>query len=271
MKSSSSMAPRTNCSERRPALKRSLPVIPPADVTEAMLPPKRAFRRLIAPAILIGLIAAVWIFGLSNRLSWSNLAEYQTTLKAWVTEHPWLAPCVFLCVYTTSVTISLPQAALLTLIGGLLFGTALGGALTVIGATIGAVLLFLIARSAFAEPLARRGGAALGKLRQELRQNGLAYLFAIRLVPIVPFWLVNLAAPLCGMPLRHFIIATFFGVMPVTFITASIGAGIGGVLATGERPSFGVLFSWPILGPLLALALVSLSPVLWRKWRTRHG
>jgi uncharacterized membrane protein YdjX (TVP38/TMEM64 family) len=239
--------------------------------TAVRLPPKHVFRRLIGPAILVALIGAAWIFGLSDRLSWSNLAEYQTTLKAWVGEHPWLAPCIFLCVYTVSVTISLPQAALLTLIGGLLFGTALGGILTVIGATTGAVLLFLIARSALAEPLARRGGAALGKLRKELHQNGLADLFAIRLVPIVPFWLVNLAAPLCGMPLRHFIIATFFGVMPVTFITASIGAGIGGVLGSGERPSFGVLFSWPVLGPLIGLALASLSPVLWRKWRARHG
>lgn len=228
-------------------------------------------RRLIAPAILIVLIVAIWALGLTDRLSWSSLAEYQTALRALVTAHPWLAPCLFVLIYTASVTLSLPQAALLTLIGGLLFGTAAGGALAVTGATIGAVLLFLIARSAFAEPLARQGGAALGKLREELRRNGFSYLLAIRLIPIVPFWLVNLAAALCGMRLRQFTIATLIGIIPATFITASIGAGVGGVLARGEKPDFGVLFSWPVLGPLLALAALSVTPVIWRKWRMRHA
>lgn len=199
------------------------------------------------------------------------MAESRTALLGWVAAHRWLAPCLFVLIYTASVTLSLPQAALLTLIGGLLFGTALGGALAAASATIGAVLLFLIARSAFAEPLARRGGAALGKLREELRLNGFAYLLAIRLIPVVPFWLINLAAALCGMRLGQFTVATLIGILPATFITASIGAGIGGVLDNGQKPSLALLFSWPVLGPLLALAALSLMPVAWRKWRARHG
>jgi uncharacterized membrane protein YdjX (TVP38/TMEM64 family) len=213
------------------------------------------------------LIAAAWASGVTDRLSWSALAEYQTTLKASVAAHPWLAPCLFLLFYTASVTLSLPQAGLMTLVGGLLFGTALGGSLAATGATTGAVLLFLIARSAFAEPLARRGGVALGKLREELRRDGFAYLLAIRLIPVVPFWLINLAAALCGMKLRDFIVATLIGILPVTFITASIGASVSGVLSTGEKPDFGVLVSWRVLGPLVALAVLSVTPVLWRKWR----
>ncbi len=192
-------------------------------------------------------------------------------MKAWVAAHPWLAPCVFVLIYTASVTLSLPQAAPLTLIAGLLFGTALGGTLAAISATIGAVLLFLIARSAVAEPIARKGGAALGKLREELGRNGFAYLLAIRLIPVVPFWLINLAAALCGMRLRDFTVATAIGILPATFITASIGAGLGGVLTTGEKPDFSVLVSWPVLGPLVALALLSLSTVVWRKWQARHA
>lgn len=231
----------------------------------------RTSRRLIAPAILVALIAAAWAFGVTDRLSWSGLAASQTALKAWVATHPWLAPCLFVGVYTASSTLSLPQGALLTLIGGLLFGTIAGGALAAVGATTGAVCLFLIARTAFAEPLARRGGAALGKLRDELRRNGLAYLLALRLIPVVPFWLLNLAAPLCGMRLRPFAIATAIGILPMTFIMASIGAGVGGVLARGDKPDLGVLFSWPVLGPLLALAVLSVAPVLWRKWRARHA
>jgi uncharacterized membrane protein YdjX (TVP38/TMEM64 family) len=228
-------------------------------------------RRLIAPIVLIALVAAVWVLGLTDRLSWSGLAQNQAVLHEWVAAHPWLAPLAFVVGYTVSVTLSLPQAALLTMAGGLLFGTVWGGALAVIGATIGAVLLFLIARSAVAGAVAARGGAALEKLRGDLQRNGFSYLLAIRLIPVVPFWLVNLAAALCGMQLGQFAIATFIGIIPATFVIASIGAGVGGVLARGERPDLGVLVSWPVFGPLVVLAMLSLTPVIWRKWRTRHA
>jgi uncharacterized membrane protein YdjX (TVP38/TMEM64 family) len=227
----------------------------------------RISSRLIAPAVLIAVFAAAWASGLGDRLSWATIAEYQTALNAQVAAHPWLAPCLFVVVYTVSVTLSLPQAALLTMIGGLLFGAVAGGALAVIGASSGAIFVFMIARSAFSEFMTRRGGAALSKLRDELGRNGFSYLLSIRLVPIVPFWLVNLAAAFCGMRLRPFTIATFFGIMPATFVTAWIGSGIGEVLARGEKPSLRLLFSWPVLTPLLAMAVLSLAPVIWRKWR----
>ena len=231
----------------------------------------RVSRRLIAPAILLALIAAAWASGLAHHLSWAGLADSQATMKSWVAAHPWLAPCLFLLVYIASVTLSLPHAALLSMLGGLLFGTPAGGALAASGASIGGVFLFLIARSSFAEPLARRCGAELIKLREELRRNGFAYLLALRLIPLVPFWLINLAAALCGMRLRTFAAATAVGILPVTFIITSIGASIGGVLDRGEPPSLAVLFSWRVLAPLIALAAVSVMPVLWRKWQERHA
>jgi uncharacterized membrane protein YdjX (TVP38/TMEM64 family) len=227
--------------------------------------------RLIVPIILILLIVAVRLLGLTDWLSWSALAQNQTLLNEWVAKHPWLAPCLFILTYTATVALSLPWAALLTMAGGLLFGTVAGGALAVTGATIGATLLFLIARSAVAGSVAARGGAALTRLREDLQRNGFSYLLAIRLLPVVPFWLVNLAAAVCGMRLSQFAIATFIGIIPATFVIASIGSGVGGVLARGERPDLGLLVSWPVLGPLLALAMLSLTPVIWRKWRRRHA
>jgi uncharacterized membrane protein YdjX (TVP38/TMEM64 family) len=228
-------------------------------------------RRLIAPVILIALIAAFWALGLGNQLSWASLARNQAALNDQVATHPVLAPCLFIAIYIASVTLSLPQAGLLTMIGGLLFGTLAGGVMAALGATVGAIFLFLIARSAFAGSMASRGGAALSKLREELGRNGFSYLLALRLIPVVPFWLLNLAAALCGMRLTQFFVATLIGILPATFITASIGAGIGGVLSRGETPSFGLLLSWPVLGPLLALAALSLLPVAWRKWRPRDA
>lgn len=233
--------------------------------------PRLIAPRLIAPAVLVALIVAAWLSGVGHLLSWPALARYHATIATWVAAFPGLAALAFVLIYTASVALSLPQAALLTMIGGLLFGTVRGGALAVVGATVGAVLVFLIARSAFAEPLARRGGAALARVSETLRRDGFSYLLAIRLIPVVPFWLVNLAAALCGMALRPFALATLLGIMPATFVLASVGAGIGEVIATGAAPGFGVLFSWPVLGPLLALAALSLAPVLWREWRGRNA
>lgn len=232
------------------------------------MPAMRIPRRLIAPVALIGLIAAVWLLGLNDRLSWSALARHEASLHAWVAVHPWLAPCLFLATYVASVTLSLPQASLLTLTGGVLFGTVAGGTLAVAGATAGAVLLFLVARLAVPGLMPTRGGAALARLQAELRQNGFSYLLALRLIPIVPFWLVNLAAALSGMRLGQFAAATFVGIMPATFVIASLGADLGGVLGRGARPDLGLLLSWPVLTPLLLLALLALTPVIWRKW---HG
>ena len=214
---------------------------------------------------------AIWWSGLLDQVSWVGLARRHAALDAWVGANRSLAIVLFVAVYVASVALSLPHAALLTASGGLLFGTLLGGALAVAGATIGAVLLFLIARSAFGDPLARRAGTRLGKLREELRRDGFTYLLALRLVPLFPFWLINLAAALCGMRLRDFAIATLIGIMPVTFVYASIGAGLGDVLHSGTRPDFIVVTSLPVLGPLLALAVLSLAPLVWRKWRARHA
>jgi uncharacterized membrane protein YdjX (TVP38/TMEM64 family) len=228
-------------------------------------------RRLIAPLILIVVIGVIWALILTGNLSWSSLARHQATIRAWVELHPLLAGCLFVLFYIASVTLSLPQAGLLTMTGGFLFGATAGGAMAVTGATIGAVFLFLIARSAFGESMAGRGGPALAKLRDELGRDGFSYLLAIRLIPVVPFWLVNLAAPLCGMRLSHFAAATLIGIMPATFILASLGSGLGDILAQGETPDLHVLVSWPVLGPLLGLSVLSLLPVVWRKWRARDA
>ncbi len=231
----------------------------------------RLSLRLIAPAILLAAAAAIWWFGLASQLSWSTLAREQAALRAWVSAHPLAAGGLYVAAYIAAVAFSLPQAILLTVTGGLLFGTVAGALLAATGATIGAILLFLVARSAFGDPLARRGGTRLGVLRDELRRDGFSYLLALRLIPVIPFFLVNLAAALCGMRLRDFVAATLIGIMPATFIVASIGASLGQVLASDQTPDPRILLSPQVLGPLLALAALSALGPAWRKWRARHG
>jgi uncharacterized membrane protein YdjX (TVP38/TMEM64 family) len=149
----------------------------------------------------------------------------------------------------------------------LLFGTVLGGMLAVTGATTGAVLLFVAVRSNLAEALAARFGSFAEKIRADLDRDGFSYLLAARLVPAFPFWLVNLAAALSGIRLLPFAAATLMGSAPATFVFASIGSGIGAVLAAGGRPNLAVIFSPHVLGPLIGLAALALLPVAWRRWK----
>ncbi len=201
-------------------------------------------------------------------LSWAKLARHEEHLLGLVAAHPILSPLIYLLFYTIWVALSIPEAAVITLVGGLLFGTLLGGAMAVLGSTAGAVVLFLIARSAFADTMRRRAGAFLERIRPRLHRDGFNYMLALRLFP-TPFWLVNLAAGVSGMRLVPFAAATLIGIMPATFVMAWIGAGAAGVLADGRAPGLGVLFSPRVLGPLVALAAISLLPVAWRSMRRR--
>jgi len=227
-------------------------------------------RRLLPLLALAIIVLGVWWSGVADGLNWASLGRYQTRLTAWIAGHRLIAPLVYIAAYATATALSLPQGAVLTVSGGLLFGTVLGGALAVTGATIGAVILFLIARSALAETVAARGGKLLALVRDGLERDGFRYLLAIRLIPLLPFWLVNLAASLCGMRLLPYATATVLGIAPATFIFASIGAGIGTVLAAGGTPDLSLIFSLPVLGPLIGLAVLTLLPILWRKWRGPH-
>ncbi len=142
-----------------------------------------------------------------------------------------------------------------------------GGILAVVGSSAGAIALFLAVRYHLADAIANRGGRFLDAVRLGLRRDGFSYLLAIRLVPAFPFWLVNLAAALSGMRLLPYAAATVIGIMPATFVFASIGAGLGDVLATGGSPDLTLIFSPRILGPLIGLAALSLLPVVWRRWK----
>jgi len=227
----------------------------------------RRLRRFLPLVILIVAAVAVLASGLAGQVNWAALAAHHIRLAEWIARHPIAAPALYAVLYAVATALSLPEAAVLTVAGGLLLGTWLGTAMAIAGSTAGAVMLFLAARSVFAAAMAARAGPRLGRMREELHRNGFLYLLAIRLVPLFPFWLVNLAAALAGMRLLPYVGATFLGIIPATFVYASIGAGIGDVLAAGHQPDLTVVFSPSILGPLLGLAALALLPVVWRHWR----
>ena len=215
--------------------------------------------------LLVVLLLAAWASGAAKLLTFEALADHRASLAATVAAHPIAAGAGYVLAYIIAVALSLPGAVVLTLAGGLLFGPWLGTALTVLGATIGACLLFLAARGALAPLVAGRAAGLVERLRPGLENDGFFYLLTLRLIPVVPFWLLNLAPALVGMPFGAYAAATAIGIIPGTAVFVAIGSGLGDVLAAGGRPDLGVILAPEILLPLLGLAALSLLGAWWRK------
>jgi uncharacterized membrane protein YdjX (TVP38/TMEM64 family) len=226
-------------------------------------------KHLLPLALLAACLVALWALGLRQGLSWASLARHQAELLAAVAARPIETGGAYVVLYTILAACSVPEAAIVTVAGGLLFGTVLGGTLAVIGASLGAMVLFLAARTAFTDLMARRAAPFMAKIRPGIERDGFLYLLAIRLVPIFPFWLVNLAAAASGMRLIPFAAATLLGIIPGTLVFAAIGEGVSGVLANGGTPDFSVVFSLRILLPLLGLAALTLLPAVWHAVKRR--
>jgi len=229
----------------------------------------RTGLRLACLAVVLAAGVIAWRCGAARDLDWPALAAHRAQWAADIAAHPAAAPIAFVGIYALGVALSLPVALCFSLLGGLLFGIWLGGALTVLGACTGAVLLFLIARNLLAPFFEARLGRHIARLRPGLERDGFGYLLALRLIPIFPFWLVNLAPALLGMKLAPYALATVIGMVPISLVLSAAGAGLGDSLAAGSAPSIAMLLRPQILLPLLAMALLALLPVLRRQWRAR--
>lgn len=226
----------------------------------------------LSPALLIlaGLLGA-YATGVWHAVSWQGLAARQEELRLLVRTRPAVAMGGFLAAYVAIVACSLPVAALVTVTGGYLFGPPLGALLAVLGATCGASVVFFAVRGALGPWLERRAEGLLAWLGPRLRRDGLSYVLALRLLPVVPFWLVNIAGGLSGISWRVFALGTLLGVAPASLVFSGLGSGIAGVLASGATPDLTVILSAPVLLPLLGLAGLALLPVVWRQWKGRDG
>jgi uncharacterized membrane protein YdjX (TVP38/TMEM64 family) len=225
------------------------------------------WRRLAPAAILLLGLVLFLAFGLERYFSFDMLRRHHAALAAWVVDNTLLAVILFVLAYTLVVAFSLPIAIIITPLGGFLFGVWLGAILSVIGATVGSVAVFLAARYAFHDLFHARAGAALARLEEGFRRDSFNYLLFLRLVPVFPFWLVNIVPALLGMRLWPYSLATLIGIIPAAFVYAGVGAGFGMLLERGEAPDLGLIFEWRILLPLLGLAILALVPVLYTRLR----
>lgn len=223
--------------------------------------------RWLPPALLLAGLGIALALGLHRHLTLDALAAHRETLVRFVAEDGALAAAAYVGVYALAVAFSVPGATVLTLAGGFLFGTVAATACAVVGATLGAIAVFLAARSALGGLLRAKAGPWVERLEGGFRANAFSYTLFLRLVPLFPFWLVNLVPAMLGVPLGTYALATLVGIVPGALVYASVGNGLGAVLDAGGRPDLGLVFAPKVLLPLLGLGALSLLPVLVKRWR----
>ena len=246
---------------------------------------KFPLRRLVPLIIVVAASAAVFAMGWQRQLSFEWLVRHHEALRAFIAAHEVSALVAYVALYIAAAALSIPVGVFLTMTAGILFGAVLGGAASVVGATIGAICIFLIAKSAVGDYLVRRAGPLAQKLARGFRADAFSYLLFLRLVPIFPFWIVNLVPALVGVKLATFAAATALGVIPATFVFAFVGQGLDSVIAAQQaayqsclaaaRPDCRLAFhinaalTPELLAALAALGVLALVPVLVRRLRAR--
>ena len=218
------------------------------------------------------LLAGLGIFfasGVNDLLTWHFIGYHYTDIKGFVSDDRWLSYLVFFCTYVLAVAFSLPIASLLTLVGGAVLEWP-AVVLVVVAATVGSGLVFLAAQNVFADILRGQAGMFLGKLKDGFLKNPFLYLLSLRLIPVAPFWAVNIVPAFTEMRLSQFLAATFLGIIPGTFVYISVGRGLDHVLAAGQTPDLALLTSVNILLPLAGLGLLALVPIIMQRAKPRH-
>ncbi|MXN66382.1 TVP38/TMEM64 family protein [Stappia sp. GBMRC 2046] len=237
------------------------------------------FRRW-APICVIALLMAVGFQqGWHEHLTLSSLIRERARLLGMVEGNLVAAMLTYIAVYIASVALSFPGASFLTILGGFLFGWLAAGTLTAIAATVGACLIFVAARSSLGHALKDKAGPFVNRLADGFREDAFHYLLFLRLTPIFPFWLVNIAPALFRVPLSTYIVATFFGILPGTYAYSFVGAGLDSVIEAQEaanpgcaeagtcRIDLSALVTKELVLAFAALGVVSLIPVILKKWR----
>jgi uncharacterized membrane protein YdjX (TVP38/TMEM64 family) len=248
----------------------------------------RARLRRFAPLAVIVLgMAAVFGSGIHRHISLETLVRHRMAIDAFLNTHAVAAIAVFMAIYVVVVALSIPGALFLSISGGLLFDTLVGGLANVVAGTVGATIVFVVAKSACGEALVRRAGPLATKIAEGFRADAFSYLLFLRLVPAFPFFLVNLAPALVGVKLPTFVAATAIGILPAAFAFAFFGSGLDSVLAVQEAAyrsclasgrtectlqfDIGMIVTPQLLAALAALGAIALVPVFIKRMRARHA
>ena len=215
--------------------------------------------------LILGLIVAYKFFGLESFFSFENLKAQKELLLSLVQSHFWLSAAVLMLGYALSVALMIPIATFFALAAGFMFGALWGTLIAVLGATLGAVASFYVARFVLGESLQRKYAKELNRFNSEFEANGYNYLFALRLLPIFPFFLINLLCGLTRIDAKTFFITTFIGIIPGGFAYTYAGSQLSSINALSD------IFTKEMALAFVFLGLLSLIPVVYKKYQHRKG
>lgn len=225
-------------------------------------------KKFLLPMVLIAGLIIFFTTDLKNTFSFAGLATNYSVITEFVSSNQLASWLGFMLLYAAVVALSLPAASLLTLAGGAVLGW-IAIPLIIIGASAGACVVFIAAKTVFASLFAERAAGFIARLEAGFKKDAFSYLLALRLIPAAPFWVVNIVPALLGMRLLPFFIATFIGIAPGTSVYVAVGRGFDKVLARGEVPDLSTLQDPYIIAPLVALGLLSLMPVVVKRLKER--
>lgn len=235
------------------------------------VPSRHPFIRSLPLAALLVGAASVFLLGFDQYLTFEALAAMRGELLGFMESFAALIIAAFLLVQIAIAALSIPAGSVATMAGGFLFGPLLGTLLSVLGQTLGALVVFLAVRTALRGLILRNSRGVVKRFENGFRANAFAYIFALRVTPVVPAWIVNLVPGATGVPMKTYFLATLLGVIPCTAIFSSVGNGMGVVLDAGKIPDWSIFLAPEIAIPLAAVTVLSLLAPGYRFFERRHG
>lgn len=228
------------------------------------------WRPILVILLLLAALASLFAAGLTPAGLADTLRENRADWSAWIAEHPWLAALAYTLFYVAAVSVSLPGALWFTIGAGFLLGATIGIPVSLVGVTLGATNIFLIARYVAGTEFHARFDGRIGRFAAGFRRDDLSYTILLRMIP-VPFFLVNIAAALLGARLRSYMAGTLIGAIPATVLYAHLGAGLGELVDAGVQPGWADLTRPSFLIAAAFALLLASVPVVHRAWRKRAG
>ena len=227
----------------------------------------RWLGRIIPLLLLGGGLVMFFALDLDAYFNFETLHEHREVLHDWVGRQGIFAILAFMVIYALAVACSIPGGAILTIVAGFLFGTVTGSVCAILAATVGATIVFAAVRYALGDFVRRRAGKRIQRMETGFRENAFNYLLVLRLIPVFPFWLVNVAPAATSVPIGTYVLATFLGIIPGTVVYASVGNGLDAVFAAGTTPDLQIIFEPQILVPIIALAVLAFLPVIYKRFK----
>lgn len=226
-------------------------------------------KKWIPLIIIIAAMVLLYFTGFWRSLNYETIRYHHVELTEYVNNNPVMTPFMYIGAYIVTTALSIPGGLLLSLLGGFLFKQPWAFLYVLVGATIGATLLFLAAKTSIGEYLKQKAGPRLSKMEKGFNRNAASYMLFLRFVPLFPFWLVNLAPAFFNVRLRTFIWTTLIGIAPGAFVSTQAGRGLGMIFETSDQLTIGAIFNTQMIIALVALGIVSLIPIAIKKWRAK--